>query len=67
MSEPNDNIEFGDPDFEQSVRDAAYFLWEHDGRPAGREQDYWYRALEQTLRRRHSDVDLQAAPPPADM
>ena len=63
MVKPNDNTAFGDPDFEQAVRETAYFLWEHDGRPAGREQEYWYRALEQTLRQRNSDADLRATPP----
>lgn len=33
-------------DFEEAVRLTAYFLWEQDGRPIGREQEYWHRALE---------------------
>ena len=36
-----------DADFEKAVRETAYFLWEQDGRPLGREQEYWFRALEQ--------------------
>jgi hypothetical protein len=47
-----------DPVFEQAVRDTAYFLWEQDGRPDGREQDYWFRALERCLRQRDSDAVL---------
>lgn len=47
-----------DPEFEQSVRDTAYFLWEQDGKPDGREQDYWFAALERCLRRRESDKAL---------
>lgn len=47
-----------DPDFEQSVRDTAYFLWEHDGRPIGREQEYWFAALDRCLRQRESDQAL---------
>ncbi|WP_413813501.1 DUF2934 domain-containing protein [Devosia sp. Root685] len=39
-------------DFEQKVRQAAYHLWENDGRPIGRETDYWFRALETLLRDR---------------
>lgn len=50
---------WGDPEFEQSVRETAYFLWEQDGRPQGREQDYWYTALERCLRRRESDLELK--------
>src|SRR5690606_4389245 len=41
-----------DSSFEQAVRETAYFLWEQDGRPDGREKDYWFRALETHLRER---------------
>ena len=54
------------PEFELEVRDTAYFMWEQDGRPAGREKEYWYRSLEQCLRRRHADADLQVAPAAQD-
>jgi hypothetical protein len=26
---------------------CAYLLWEHEGKPAGRDQEYWFRAQEQ--------------------
>ena len=29
---------------EQRIRERAYLLWEADGRPEGREIDYWERA-----------------------
>jgi hypothetical protein len=29
---------------EESVRTRAYFLWEQDGRPEGRDVEYWERA-----------------------
>ena len=29
---------------EQKIRRRAYELWEQDGRPAGRDDDYWHRA-----------------------
>jgi len=29
---------------EQKIRRRAYELWEQDGRPAGRADDYWHRA-----------------------
>jgi hypothetical protein len=44
-----DTERFIDLDFEQRVRRAAYHLWEADGRPDGREKEYWFRALEQEL------------------
>lgn len=53
-----------DPDFERAVRETAYFLWEHDGRPDGREQEYWFSALERCLRERQANKMLQV--PPSD-
>jgi len=52
----------GDPAFEHAVRETAYFLWEQDGRAQGRETDYWYRALERTLRERNADGLIGAEP-----
>lgn len=31
-------------DFEQRVRERAYFLWQKEGSPDGREQEFWERA-----------------------
>ena len=30
---------------EADIRDRAYFLWEADGRPLGRDAEYWDRAV----------------------
>ncbi|MEO8683332.1 MAG: DUF2934 domain-containing protein [Devosia sp.] len=54
-----------DRDFEQSVRDTAYFLWEQDGRPDGLEKEYWFRALDRCLRQREADQLLKK--PPSDL
>jgi len=35
-----------DPGQEQRVRERAYHLWEHDGKPHGRDVEYWERARE---------------------
>src|ERR1700710_2059389 len=35
-----------DPDREQKVRERAYHLWEADGKPHGRDVEYWERARE---------------------
>jgi hypothetical protein len=51
-----DTEKFVDIDFEQSVRKAAYHLWEDDGRPHGREKEYWFKALEQLLAQRDSSA-----------
>jgi hypothetical protein len=56
----NEHDPWIDPGFEQAVRDTAYFLWENDGRPEGREQEYWFRALEVCLRRHNLDKELDA-------
>jgi hypothetical protein len=50
----HDTERFSDLDFEQTVRQAAYLLWEQDGRPDGREKEYWFRALEQELAAREA-------------
>jgi hypothetical protein len=34
------------PEREQRIRERAYHLWEADGRPHGREDEYWERAEE---------------------
>ena len=34
------------PEHEQRIRERAYHLWEADGRPDGREAEYWERARE---------------------
>lgn len=47
-----DTEKFVGLNFEQQVRQAAYRLWENDGRPEGREKDYWFIALEQMLAER---------------
>ena len=50
-----DTEKFVDLDFEQQVRQKAYHLWEDDGRPHGKETDYWFKALEQLLSQREHD------------
>ena len=36
---------------EQRVRDAAYAIWEAEGRPEGREADHWRLAEERVAKR----------------
>ena len=40
--------------FTAEVRATAYVLWEQAGQPAGREDDFWYKALDQHIRARAS-------------
>jgi DUF2934 family protein len=37
-----------DRDEKQWLRDRAYFIWEHEGRPEGRAFDHWVRATRET-------------------
>ena len=50
--------------FEAEVRETAYFLWEQDGRPNGRSEEYWQKALDQKIRERNLDSELAKSPPP---
>lgn len=34
-----------DRNVKRAVREAAYFIWEHEGRPEGQAQDHWKRAV----------------------
>jgi hypothetical protein len=33
--------------FEDQVRQRAYQLWEQEGRPEGRQDEFWYRARQE--------------------
>jgi hypothetical protein len=62
MTSQDKNDPWVDHNFEAAVRDMAYFLWENDGRPLGREQEYWFAALEKCLRQREADGLLAQGP-----
>jgi hypothetical protein len=55
MSSYGDNVQ-GDSEtkvgLEQAIRERAYALWEQDGRPENRSEEYWHRALDEHLRER---------------
>lgn len=51
-----------DDAFYEAVRKTAYFLWEQDGRPHGRHDEYYLRALEQHRRERRFDRWLEVEP-----
>ena len=58
-----DTEKFVDLDFEQLVRQTAYHLWEDDGRPLGKETDYWFKAMEQLLKARDTSQPETASQP----
>lgn len=53
-----------DGGFDEAVRKTAYFLWEQDGRPHGRHDEYYLRALE--MHRRQRDYDQWLTDSPGD-
>ncbi|WP_204570071.1 DUF2934 domain-containing protein [Arsenicitalea aurantiaca] len=62
-SPSNPDIEIPLDGEEETIRRTAYFLWEQDGRPSGRAEDYWLKAREQHLRQRAYDVWLSEGSP----
>ncbi|MBV8525682.1 MAG: pentapeptide repeat-containing protein [Acetobacteraceae bacterium] len=46
--------------FEQRVAERAYFLWENVGRPEGRGQEFWAKAVEVENLRKPSWTDIAA-------
>jgi hypothetical protein len=30
---------------DHTIRETAYFIWEHEGRPNGRAEDHWLQAV----------------------
>ena len=51
-------------DEDKATREAAYFLWEREGRPEGKALDHWLRAEpagdEEKVMAGRSDVNLPA-------
>ena len=61
-----DDPDFNDPALEEAIRLTAYFLWENDGRPEGRAEEYWRRAREKHLSERTYDRWLEENAPASD-
>jgi len=55
MTDGNKRPKQDDEAFKQAVQRTAYFLWEQDGRPHGRHEEYYLKALE--LHRRERTYD----------
>jgi Protein of unknown function (DUF2934) len=52
------------PAREQRVRELAYHLWEADGKPYGRDVEYWERAREQIAQEERAGSAPSSAPDP---
>jgi hypothetical protein len=51
-----------DPEREQRVRERAYAMWESDGKPHGRDVEYWERAREMIGREESASSGLSKTP-----
>jgi len=52
---------------DERVRQRAYYLWEKDGRPHGRNDHYWALALQQIRDEdREQEVTSESPSPPRD-
>ncbi|RKF49433.1 DUF2934 domain-containing protein [Paraburkholderia fungorum] len=54
------------PVTEEQIRTLAFYLWENEGSPEGRSQDYWEKARQQlgiddSLAALDEEADLQTA------
>jgi len=47
---------------EHRIRERAYHLWEQDGRPHGRDQEYWERARELIAMEENAGAALRPNP-----
>ena len=51
------------PREERLVRERAYFIWEHEGRPNDRAHEHWLRAVAEQVPQDHDDdlaFDMEA-------
>ena len=55
-------LDDADPDRQQHIRERAYALWEADGRPEGRDLEYWERAGELIGMEEHPHAGLLPNP-----
>jgi hypothetical protein len=46
LAEDTQDAPMHDAERERLIREVAYQLWESEGRPEGREEEYWHRARE---------------------
>jgi hypothetical protein len=52
---------------DKEIATCAYYLWESDGRPAGRDEEYWFKAKAQLAKRpvQPATTKALAMPPPS--
>ena len=55
-------MSYSQEELEQRIRERAYSLWEADGRPEGRDLEYWERARELIAIEEHPNAALLPNP-----
>jgi hypothetical protein len=50
------------PADDAAIREQAYYFWEQDGRPEGRETEYWQRAAVAVSEKSQMDTLTKPAP-----
>ena len=45
---------------DEQIRTRAYYLWEADGRPNGRDWEYWHRAQQELTARQETSAPTTA-------
>lgn len=58
----SDNPLKDNPDRERRIREQAYQLWEEEGRPHGRDKEFWEKARELIAMEEHPDAGLLPNP-----
>jgi hypothetical protein len=58
MADNDTPIPHSDDESERLIRELAYQLWESEGRPEGREEEFWHRARERI------EAETQSSYPP---
>jgi hypothetical protein len=53
LADDTQDMPMYDAERERLIRELAYQLWESEGRPEGREEEYWHRARERTQLSKH--------------
>ena len=48
IDRPNETPGQEDDSFANKLRQRAYELWEEEGRPDGKDQEFWYRAEQES-------------------
>jgi hypothetical protein len=54
LADDTQDVPMHDAERERLIRELAYQLWESEGRPEGREEEYWHRARERLEAETHS-------------